>query len=137
MVMGKFPIGEKDFASFSHQMLMRPHFGPSGFSATKIEEKLKASSSAASRPIVLVSSAHFFNLGHLSSTHFELLRNTRDSRTWMLQELFPEAPIFQLDAQGQLHSLPREAAQTTQSITLETEYEYPPHSLHGLWVHPA
>jgi hypothetical protein len=142
-------------ASYSHEALKSDYFGPSGQAALSLPHLLAQaqalepsppsntqSSPKAARPLIFVSSAHSFNLAWHAHPHLLIARRTHDSREALIAHHLHAAETWELTTGGEGPTLKRlrlpswEQLQTS-SLTFESEFDYPPLDVQGLWVHPG
>lgn len=125
---------------FPHIQLSSSHFGPPGKTALHLETLLPTETlaPAQSKPLVLVSTAHEFNLAHLGSPNLFVARRTFDDREHLLAQSVGASRVFayRVEAHGPSMdelSLPQPSSE---SLLWEAEFDYPPEAARGIWVHP-
>jgi hypothetical protein len=139
-------LGFSLHAGFGHRMLASEHFGPDGSKAEKLGELLAEQSRrdtpsppGASPPLVLVSTAHDFNLLHLSDPSFVIARRTFDDREEILRRRLQAGAAYTYRASPSgptLEPLPPARPPATDALTFEVEFDYPPEQKSDLWVAP-
>lgn len=137
-------VGFSLHGSFGHRLLKSAHFGPDGSQLEQLEQLLERQTHAARTtdahpPLVFVSTAHEFNLAHLSDPSYLVARRTYDDRERLLARRVQAPAVFVYDSQPSgptLKELPTEEFEPNQMLTFEAEFDYPPEDKRDLWVHP-
>lgn len=126
---------------FAHIQLNAPHFGPPGKPALHLQRELPSdalTSSTIGKPLILVSTAHEFNLAHLSNPDFLVARRTFDDRERLLAQATGASRVFAYRTQPDGPVMEELFFSKAAPVPLlwEAEFDYPPEAAHGVWVHP-
>lgn len=139
-------------ASYSHEALKSDYFGPPGRGALSLPHLLaqaktsepyfsSSTPSHSMRPLVFVASAHAFNLAWHAHPGILVARRTYDSRETLLAQHFSTSETWELISEKNNSSLKRLSLPAWDPTDLthlvfESEFDYPPLNVEGLWVHP-
>lgn len=133
-------VGFALHASFSHRALSEPRFGPPlkpTLSLPELVERQEGESSS-SRPLVLMQTAHEFNVAHLEDDSFLAARRTFDSRERLVRDTLGSPPVFAFGHDSAQDHPKLELLSLDESATLifESEFDYPPLAKRDLWAVP-